>query len=292
MVLEPCRNSDPTDIGQESPSSSRHYLHRVLPLLFSGINLTRLSCLGSSGSALALPLENLREANLIHCEFPPTHLGGLLRRCTQLRKFVYTADNTIRPGRRPDHSTRVTPREAIEALEPAYGSLEVLGMDLGGLWPAPGWLSIPSLRQFTALKVLYITLNCVWDRRAMRNTDAPPNPDMLFTTLLPDSIEEVALFDTGSTAQGLGFMVEAHVERLGLDVKEKGRFQQLKRLRGKGFWPCGYDLDPGALVNSVHLGRIIALNDAKAVLEDSGVEVIFDIKGNLDLEFGNMVSLY
>lgn len=237
-------------------------------LLFSG------SC---DGLYLAFPVENLLEVNLINCHFVESELRNLLQRCRRLRKFVFAGGATA--------------CQVIQALEPAHGSLEVLGIDLRR-WAGPRGLRIPSLQQFVALKILYIDLICVWDWRAGNHADSPPSPDMLFTTLLPESIEEVALFGMDSNAGAYGFEVEAHVRRLALDRKEKGRFQQLRQLRGQGFWPFGYDVDPGSVANDDIVPRITALNDAKTLLGDDGVEVIFDIEGDSDLEFGNIVSLY
>lgn len=203
------------------------------------------------------------------------------------------ADKVVRPERHVSISNDCTPLEVIEALGLAHSSLEVLGIDLGGRWPVPGWARIPSLKQFVALKVLYINLTCVWDRHAMNNKDLPPGPDMLFTTLLPESIQEIALFDS-SSSQAFKFKVESHVMRLALDVKEKGRFQQLKLVRGQGFWPFGCDLPPelGSAENDDILARVSALNDAKTLLGDKGVGIIFDIKAGSDLRFDNIVSFY
>ncbi|KAG6364024.1 hypothetical protein INS49_009127 [Diaporthe citri] len=246
-----------------------------MPLLCRARKLERVLFFGSSGPYLALPVENLLEVNLINCHFVESELRNPLQHCRRLRKCVCAGGAKA--------------CEVIEALEPAHSSLEVLGMDLRR-WAGPRGLRIPSLEQFVALKVLYIDLICVWDWRSGNNTDSPPSPDMLFTTLLPESIEEVALFGMGSNAAAYGFEVEAHVKRLASDRKEKGRFQQLKQLRGQGFWPFGYDVDPRSVANDDIVPRITALNDAKTVLGDNGVEVIFDAEGDSDLEFGNIIS--
>lgn len=277
MHLKPCSTADPTNSRQPSSASFRSSLSRVLPLLRSGRKLERLFFLGSSGPYLAFPFENLLEVNLINCHFVRPELRHLLQRCRRLRKFVCAGGATA--------------CDIIEALEPAHSSLEVLGMDLRR-WAGPRRLRIPTLEQFVALKVLYIDLICVWDWRAGNDTDSPPSPDMLFTTLLPESIEEVALFGMGSNAGAYGFEVEAHVSRLASDRKEHGRFQQLRQLRGQGFWPFGYDVDPRSVANDDIVPRVTALNNAKTILEDNGVEVIFDVEGDSDLEFGNIISSY
>ncbi|KAI7776637.1 hypothetical protein LA080_004729 [Diaporthe eres] len=181
--------------------------------------------------------------------------------------------------------------DIIEALEPAHSSLEVLGIDLRR-WAGPWGLRIPTLEQFVALKVLYIDLICVWDWQAGNSTGSPPSPDMLFSTLLPESIEEVALFGMDFNAGAYGFEIEAHVKRLASDRKEKGRFPQLKQLHGQGFWPFGYDVDPRSVANDDIVPRVTALNDAKTLLKYNGVEVIFDVEGDSELEFGDIISFY
>lgn len=277
MCLKPCSTADPTNSRRSSSASASYSLSRVLPLLCSGRKLERLLLINSFGPCLALPFENLLEVILINCYFVDSQLRNLLQNCRRLRKLVCTGGATA--------------REVIQALEPAYGTLEVLGMDLRRR-VGPRGLRIPSLRQFVALRVLYIDLICVWDWRAENNTDSAPSPNMLFTTLLPESIEEVALFGMGSNAGAYGFEVEAHVRRLASDRKEKGRFQQLRQLRGQGFWPFGYNVDPRSVANDDIVPRVTALNDAMTLLGDNGVEVIFDVEGDSELEFGNIISFY
>lgn len=277
MHLKPCSTPDPTKFRQPSSASPRYSLSRVLPLLCSGRALERVLFFGSSGPYLAFPFENLQDLILINCHFVGSELRNIFQRCRNLRKFVFTGG--------------AAPCEVILGLAPAYSSLEVLGMDFRRC-AGPRGLRIPYLKQFVALKVLYIDLICVWDWWAGNNTYSPPSTDMLFTRLLPESIEEVALFGMDSNARAHGFEVEAHVQRLAADRKEKGRFRQLKQLRGQGFWPFGYDVDPMSVANDDIVPRVTVLNDAKTVLGDNGVEVIFDVAGDSDLKFDNIISFY
>lgn len=278
MHLKPCPTADSIDSRQPLSIPPRCSLSHVLPLLCSGRALERLSVLNGSGPDLALPFENLRDLILINCRFVwSAELCNILQRCRSLRKFICTGG--------------AAECNVISDLEPAYSSLEVLGMDFRR-WAGPRGLKIPSLKQFVALKVLYIDLICVWDRWPANNTGSPSSPDMLFTTLLPESIEEVALFGMNSNARDHGFEVEAHVQRLASDRKEKGRFPQLKQLRGQGFFPFGYDVDPVSASTWNIAPRITALNDAKTLLGDDGVEVIFDAAGDSDLKFDNIISFY
>lgn len=103
---------------------------------------------------------------------------------------------------------------------------------------------------------------------------------MLFTTLLPETIEEVTLIYGGSDAEWYGFKVEAHVKRLASERREKGRFQRLRQLLGKGFLPLqdglddGPDGSPGVEQDALH--RTTTLGEAITQLCDDGVEAIFD----------------
>lgn len=278
MRLKPCRTVSYIHFPRQYSDFPGCSLTPVLPLLCNGRALERLSVFDGSGPDLALPLQNLRDLIIINCQFLwSDELRNILQRCRSLRKFVCTGGEAQ--------------CNVIRDLEPAYSSLEVLGMDFRR-WDGPRGMRIPSLKQFVALKVLYTDLTCVWDPSLRNTTDSPPSPDMLFTTLLPESIEEVALFGKGSNARAHGFEVEAHVQRLATDRKEKGRFPQLKRLRGQGFFPFGYDLGPTSASTWNIAPLFTALNDAKTLLRDNGVEVIFDAEGDSDLKFGNIISSY
>lgn len=272
MVLKPCSNPDTTN-PRAYPRSS---LKRVIPLLSSARGLERLLLLGSSIPHLPFPFDNLREVILVNCHFIESDLRNLLQHCRRLRKFVCIGG--------------ATGSQLIQALEPAHSSLEVLGIDLRH-WPGPRALRIPSLKQFIALKVLYIDFICVWDWQAGHSKDFPPSPDMLFTTLLPESIEEIALFGMGSNAVAFGFEVETHVKSLALDRKEKGKFQRLRKLHGQGFWPFGYNVDPRSVDHDDIVSRINTLYDAKTILGNDGVEFIIDVEGNSELDFGNIISI-
>lgn len=266
----PCNSADPTRVHFRGEAPFPGYsLSRLLPLLSSGERLTELSLLGSNGPDLPLRLNNLREATLLSCQFHPGQLQNLLRHCKCLRKFGYS-------GR--GHTIGPPSREFIKALEPAQSSLEVLYINLR-LCDADRGDRIESLRQFTALKTLNIDVSCVWDWAAAIGND-PPSPDMLLTTLLPESIEEVALIYGGSEVEWYRFKIEDHVKRLASERKEKGRFQRLRQLHGKGFLPLQNGLDddvdgsPG--VEQAALRRTITLGEAISQLRDDGVEVIFD----------------
>lgn len=223
----------------------------------------------SNGPDSPLYLHNLREATLLSCQFHPGQLQNLLRHCKCLREFVYS-------GR--GHTVGPQSRDFVKALEPAHDSLEVLDIKLR-LCDADRGDRIESLKQFTALKTLNIDVSCVWDWAAAIGND-PPSPDMLFTTLLPETIEEVILIYGGSDAEWYGFKVEAHVKRLASERRENGRFQRLRHVRGKGFLPLQNGLDddvdgsPG--VEQDALRRTTTLGEAITQLGDDGVEVIFD----------------
>lgn len=286
MLLFPCNTAEATDWCVAPSDIARFSLGRVLPLLLSsGRSLTRLVFINSTGPSQALPLDNLHELRLTSCCSRASELRNLLQHCKCLRKFVYRA---TRSSQNPDRSDGATALEIVEALEPAYSSLEALDIDLCR-WDGSRDRRVQSFQQFVALKILHVDLDCVWNWQA--NEHSPPSPDMLFTTLLPESIEQFGLFNTDARDLYLGFVVEAHVKRLALDKKEKGRFQQLKRLRGQGFWPFGYDLPAGSspLADDGIVSSITAFNDAKALLSDNGVEVIFDEEWNLEPGFDRYI---
>lgn len=252
-------------------------LSRVIPLLSGARRLERLLMLGISVPYLSFSFDNLWELNLLGCHFISCDLRNLVRRCKRLRKFVYTG--------------RATGSQLIQSLEPAQSSLGVLGIDRRR-WVDPLALRIPSLQQFTALKVLHIDFHCFWDWQARETKDSPPWPDMLFATLLPESVEEVALFGRGCYAGTFGFEAEAHVKRLALDRKESGRFQRLRKLHGQDFWPFGYNVDPKSDNYDDILSRITTMDDAKTTLGDDGVEVIFSAEMDAELQFGNIISFW
>ncbi|KAK2613156.1 hypothetical protein N8I77_000083 [Diaporthe amygdali] len=261
----------------------RYTLSRVLPLLESGEGLTRLSIFGSTGPPMASPFENLREATLCRCEFAARDLRKLVERCTHLRKFVYMPAPVgwkSAPGAKA--------REVIEALEPARGTLEVLGIDFRLLIGRRG-RRISSFQSFLALKTLYVDLACVWDWEAGAVTGSSPRPDELFTSLLPESIQTVALFGTNPDAEVFGFELEAHVKRLASDIWERGRFQQLRLLRPQGFWPFGYGQHQNPQFDDACVRRIATLDEANIILSDSGVELICDEESDSDLQFQNIM---
>lgn len=281
MFLRPCGSSDPIvqhRLGYPAEITLGYSFGSVLPLLWGGRGPTRLSIVNSNGPRIILSLDNMRELILDSCQFRPGNLLNLLRHCRHLCKFVFRGAGHTRPL--PSH-------EFMEALEPAHASLEVLGIDLQSFESDNG-ARISSLKHFTALKTLYIDLNCVWDWEAATNKDSPPGPDKLFTTLLPDSIEDVALFSGDTNDEFLGFRVEAHVRGLQLERQEKGAFPHLKRLRGKGFSP----LNLGLFDDHETECRMATLNEATRQLGDDGVEVVFDEQGKSDLDFGYIISHY
>lgn len=287
MTLSPSGICYRIDYRQQSSASVRFSLSRVMPLLSSGGNLESLSIIDSIGPQLALPLENLGEAILSNCEFSSSELRNVIQNCKRLRKFVYVVSD---PDDNVSRSARATPREVVEALAPACTSLEALGLDFRNRPRADG--RIRSLEQFASLKTLYIDITCVWDPRAALDNDSPPTQNILFTTLLPESIEQMAFFGMDCDAEAFGFDLEAHVNRLASERQEKDRFKQLQRFHGQGFWPFGYDLTP-RLVENDDLGlRITALNDAKAVLGDNGVEVMFDGEKGLKVWFEKITYFY
>lgn len=281
MTLQYLRTADPTEIylvrhlrrvpdGCFSP---------VLPLFCSGTMLTSLSLFTSSGPDFTLPLDNLREAIIVDCRFRPGQFQNLLKPCKGLRKFV-TSGMDVDFG-----------REIIEALEPARSSLEILGLDFKCIDHRRYRPRISSFQQFTALKTLYLDMTCVWDMQVPETKDSPPNPDMLLTTLLPESIEEVALFNgLGDWADGAyGFEFEAHARRLALERRVKGRFQHLRWLHGDSFPDIDFELesyveqaldygDPDEaqeLRNNV-ARRFATLDETRTLMIEEGVEFTFD----------------
>lgn len=285
MQLKPCRNASLVDVRYPPSPDACYSLSRIQPLLCSGGRLETISFFGCTGPNLALPLENLREVVLIHCQFSLPELRHLLHKCKRIRKFVYLAEQ---PSEDTSPAGGAAAREIIEALEPSHGSLEVLGIDFR-IWPGPWGKIIASLERWTALKTLYLSMECFWDWEAGSDKDSPPHPDMLLTTLLPESIEEVALFGTEWDAEALQFKIEPHLKGLARDRKEKGRFQQLKQVSAQGFWPLEPELPEGYVVNDGLLDRVSTLYDAKALLKEDGVEVNFDVQDDSELEFGDII---
>lgn len=293
MFLNPFRTSNPIDFRSPPSPSARYSLTRVLPLLSSAGSLEVLSPYHSTGPQLALPFENLRDATLLRCEFSFPQLQNLLQKCTRLRKFVYLL---ISPDVNMGRSSGATPLQVIEALAPSWHSLEVLGLDFRNR-PAGLRGRITSLERLVSLKTLFIDLTSVWDPRAGYDPDFPHYPDVLFTTLLPESIEEVALFGLNCDAEELNFALEVHVDRMASERAEKGRFKKLERLNGRGFWPFKDDLDPSSVIEDwsqdVIVPRITLFNDAKEILGDNGVEVSFDGEEvDEELDFSHIMYYY
>lgn len=283
MWLKPCSHVEPPYRHLVPSPSARYTLSRVLPLLESAEGLTKLSIFGSTGSPMASPFENLHEATLCRCEFAARDLRKLLKRCTRLRKFVYMPAPVgwkSAPGAKA--------REVIEALEPARSTLEVLGIDFR-LLIGPRGRRISSLQSFPALKTLYVDLACVWDWEAGAVTRSSPRPDQLFTSLLPESIQTVALFGTNPDAEVFGFELEAHVKRLASEIWERGRFQQLRLLRPQGFWPFGYGQNENPQFDDACIRRTATLDEANMILRHSGVELICDEESDSDLQFQNIM---
>lgn len=298
MTLEYLSTADPIEDYSVRRQRRAHHdcFNRILPLFCSGTRLTVLSLWTSSGPKFALPLENLREAILVDCKFRPRQFLNLLKPCKGLRKFVTR-------GTDPSFAW-----EIIEALEPARSSLEVLGLDFTCSKYRRYLPTISSFQQFTALKTLYLDMTCVWDMSFSETKDSPPNPDMLLTTLLPESIEEVALFNgLGDWADGTyGFEFEAHARRLALERRVKGRFQHLRWLHGDSFPDIDFELesyveqalndgDPDdAREAENHVARRFAtLDETRTLMGDEGVEFTFDFDQEMPvgscLDFGDLI---
>ncbi|KAG8159045.1 hypothetical protein KVR01_011488 [Diaporthe batatas] len=290
MHLTYSRTSDPTKfriIGRERRIPG-YCLDPVIPLFISGTTLTRLTLECSAGPSFVPPLDNLREVIIIDCDFRPGQFLNLLDTCKSLVKFA---------GRRFKLSWG---SEVMEALEPASSSLEVLGLRFSGIDFFRGQgPRIPSFRQFTALKTFSLDMNCVWDWQVVLNGDTSPNPDTLLTTLLPESIEEVALLNEGLDNR-FRFQFEAHVKRLGLEITLNGRFQHLRRLHGVEFTPIDFNLQrdindalfegdrDGAREIQNHAARRFAtLNEARNLMIDAGVEFCIDCPKELECDCEN-----
>lgn len=290
MTLDYLSSADPTEdyFGRYRRRVPGDCLSPVLPLFCSGTSLTRLTLQCSAGPSFVLPLENLREVIIMNCQFRPGQFLNLLDTCTNLVKFA---------GRRLQMSLS---SEIIEALEPANSSLQILGLRFSGFefWPGQG-PRISSFRQFTALKTLSLDMHCVWNHHVAQNKDTLPNPDILLTTLLPESIEEFALLNEGLD-HVWSFEFEAHVKRLGLERTLNGRFQHLKWLHGASFTPIflnlGSDIEhalldgdeDGALEITRHAAdRFATLNEARRLMGDAGVEFTFDCCEELDCDCDN-----
>ncbi|POS71922.1 hypothetical protein DHEL01_v209682 [Diaporthe helianthi] len=281
MTLTYSSIADPTkdDIIRDQRLIPGDCLKPVRSLISTGTSLTRLTLMDCAGPNLVLPLENLREAFIIDCQFRPGQFLNLLKPCKALVKFV-TRGTVLSHG-----------PEIIEALEPASSGLEVLGLDFVGR-NSP---RILSFTHFTALKTLYLDMRCVWNRQVLKNS--PPNPDMLLTTLLPESIEEVAIFNEGVDEQ-FGFEFEAHAKRLALERNVNGRFQHLRWLHGVSFSAIDENMesdmeqamedgDPDeAREILTHVSRRLAtLAQAKKLMGDGGVEFSLDLIGVEDSYF-------
>lgn len=237
----------------------------------------------SYGPNLALPLDNLREAIIVDCHFRAGQFLNLLKPCKGLRKFVVRGIDASLGW------------EIIVALEPAYSGIEILGLDFKGLNYGP---RISSFQQFTAPKTLYFDMTCVWDKQVAEAKNAPPNPDMLLATLLPESIEEVPL-SNGPLRFGPGeayeFEFEAHARRLVLERRLKGGFPHLRCLRGVSFKPIDDDLesnvaealedgypDEAREIENDVARRFATLDETRTLMGDEGVEFTFDFDQEMD----------
>lgn len=289
MTLRHSRTADPTDDYdvQSQGRAPDDGFSPVLPLFCSGSSLTVLSLYHSSGPNIALPLDNLREAIIVDCDFRAGQFLNLLKPCKRLRKFVIR-DADVFLG-----------QEIIEALEPAHSGLEILGLDLDGSRYSPYRPRISSFQQFTALKTLYLDVACVWDMEVAEAKDSPPNPDMLLTTLLPESIEEVVLFNEPLGAPGsrgaYDLEFEAHARRLALERRLKGRFQHLRCLHGVLSMPIDHELefdveealadgdpDEAREIENDVARRFATLDETRTLVSDEGVEFTFDFHREMD----------
>ncbi|POS71685.1 hypothetical protein DHEL01_v209919 [Diaporthe helianthi] len=285
MVLRPC--GEPVPFGQygspsrHSPFTINHSFTVPNTLLWDVRNLTSLSLTDSIGPRCALPLGSLLELILDHCQCLDDELVNLLKHCTRLRKFVYRAS--------PDASqaTPPSPRAVIQALGPAHKTLETLGIAFFDVQGLDGLPRITSLKQFTALRTLYIDVNALWDRHLADNTGSPPNPDMVFTTALPESVEDLALFCLDGFGQRLGFRVEVHLKRLAIDRREKGAFPHLKTLRGKALSPLEHCLLDELLADLRR--RHAVLEEVTTLLSNGGLEVILSERDDSCLEFEDLI---
>lgn len=218
------------------------------------------------GPGPALWLGYLTSLTLKRCRFRPGELGNLLRFSRHLRKFVYTGTGEAGGG-------GPAPREVVDSLERSRATLKTLGidLDLGGVHGTQRPARIASLRQFAALRTLYVDVNALWDADLAESNGSPPYPDGLLTTVLPESIEDLALFSTDAYAESQGLRIEAHLRRLALDRREKGAFPNLKTVRGRALSPLEHPVDE----ELENLSRLAVLDEAKQLLTDDGVDVVF-----------------
>ncbi|KAG8157915.1 hypothetical protein KVR01_012187 [Diaporthe batatas] len=249
----------------------------ALSLLDSGSSLTRLSLVHINGPQPIFPLSNLLEVTLRGCRSYDFGLVNLLKRCSRLRKFVYGASTW------EAHHLRPSPRDVIKALEPAQETLETLAIDFHGGGQVWDRARIQSLKQFTALKTLYIDMNTLWDSDAARDMHHLPNQDVLLTTVLPDSVEDLALF-CFDACELLELRIEAHLRRLAIDRREKGAFPCLGTLRGKGLSPHMYRWQ-----DEDH-NRVAVFDEAIDLLRDDGVDVILNDPGCWGPEFSDIMT--
>lgn len=288
MILTYSSTEDPTDnhVVKRQGRAPEDWFSPVLPLFCSGTRLTVLSLFYSSGPNFALPLDNLREAIIADCQFRPGQFLNLLKPCKGLKKFVTRGTDAY------------LVEEIIEALEPAYGGLETLGLDFKFGDYRRFRPRILSFQEFTALKTLYLDMTCVWDMQVAEAKDSPPHPDLLLTTLLPESIEEVALFNGPpvNAERENGFEFEAHARRLALERRLKGRFQHLRCLHGVDFEPIyyfelesdvaqvpedGYPDEAREIENHV-ARRSATLEETRTLMGEEGVEFTFDFDREME----------
>lgn len=294
MILRYSSTEDPTknQVVQRQGRAPEDWFSPVLPLFCSGTGLTVLCLYYSSGPNFALPLDKLREAFIADCQFRPGQFLNLLKPCKGLKKFVTRGTNTS------------LVQEIIEALEPVYSGLETLGLDFHDGDYCRFHPRILSLQQFTALKTLYLDMTCVWDMQVTEAKDSPPHPDLLLTSLLPESIEEVVLFNGPhvNAPRENGFEFEAHARKLALERRLKGRFQHLRCLHGVNFEPIydidlEYDLaqvledgypDEAREIENHVAHRSATLEETRTLMGDEGVEFTFDfdqeMESNLDMD--------
>lgn len=284
IVLRPCGSPEPTENNNLSewglPPPADPSFHVPHALLFSMGNATSLTLIDTPGPRCVLPLGSLVEVVLKRCRFRRGDLGCLLKHCKSLRKFVYT-------GTGEAQRTPPSPREVVDALEPSHRNLETLGIDFVKIRESDGLARISSLKQFTALKTLYIDVNALWDSGLADDTESLPYPDKLFTSLLPESIEDLALFCIDAYAESLGLRFEDHLKRLAWDRRRAGVFARLKTLLGKALSPLEHAVDD----ELENLPRIAALDEAKTLLSEDGVEVIFSEQGCPGPDFEDLISL-
>jgi hypothetical protein len=147
---------------------------------------------------------------------------------------------------------------------------------------------ISSLKQFVALKTLYIDFSCLWNMDAAIDwhSPQPTSPISLFTTLLPESIEQFHILFQVSYAWQLGFSFEDHLKGLAVMRREYGVFPHLKRVCVRGVFPIDHRLHD----HDEYRRRMSILAESEARLGNCGVEVIYDGIAKSDSKFEFMMS--